>query len=533
MKRTEFIRLSIGLTGFAGWLYSCSPKQKIKGGMVDDGASIGHLLRDKKLDTPARTIQKKIVIIGGGVSGLSAARWLKRNNIEDFLLLDLDRRAGGNAGWGENHISSFPWGAHYIPTPNNDLTEYLAFLQDCKVIKSVNNDGFPEYNDEYLCFDPQERLYINGRWQEGLVPNYGVPPDQLKQIDNFLQLMDQYRHQKGKDGKDAFAIPVDMSSTDPEFVQLDNSTMAAWMHENGFSSDYLHQYVNYCCRDDFGTPHDIVSAWAGIHYFASRKGKGTNAEHGDVLTWSEGNGFLIKQLQKDIDAHISVQSLATKVETTTNGLRIAYLDVQNNTLVEIECQQCILACPQFVAARLLQDAARIDTTKQHFHYAPWMVANLLVDPLEERSGAAASWDNVIFESSSLGYVNASHQVLRQDGRARNLTYYLPLTSKKPEEERSIAQQRTFEDWVALIENDLAIIHPGIRNAIREVNIRLWGHAMAQPTPGFIHGNVRRQLSASIGNRIHFAHTDLAGISIFEEGFYQGINAAKKIMQTFQ
>jgi hypothetical protein len=31
-------------------------------------------------------------------------------------------------------------------------------------------------------------------------------------------------------------------------------------------------------------------------------------------------------------------------------------------------------------------------------------------------------------------------------------------------------------------------------------------------------------------RVHFAHTDVAGVSLFEEGFYQGLAAAKKTIQ---
>jgi hypothetical protein len=74
--------------------------------------------------------------------------------------------------------------------------------------------------------------------------------------------------------------------------------------------------------------------------------------------------------------------------------------------------------------------------------------------------------------------------------------------------------------------DLKVVHPNIEYALEEVNVMLWGHAMAQPLPGIIHGPVRTALSAPIDNRIHFAHTDLAGVSLFEEAFYQGINAAK-------
>jgi hypothetical protein len=160
-----------------------------------------------------------------------------------------------------------------------------------------------------------------------------------------------------------------------------------------------------------------------------------------------------------------------------------------------------------------------------------MVANLKVNVLEERSGAPLSWDNVLHDSPSLGYVEATHELLQQTTLRKNITYYLPLTDSSPAKERKKAQEKTIEAWTEQIVSDLQKIHPNIREATEELNVMIWGHAMAQPLPGIIHGDLRKNLSASIGNKIHFAHTDLAGISIFEEAFYQGIGAANKIIHT--
>ena len=78
--------------------------------------------------------------------------------------------------------------------------------------------------------------------------------------------------------------------------------------------------------------------------------------------------------------------------------------------------------------------------------------------------------------------------------------------------------------------ELKRVHSNIEEATEELTIQIWGHAMTQPLPGIIHGNIRQALAASIQNKIHFAHTDLAGISLFEEAFYQGLNASKKVIQ---
>lgn len=530
MNRRDFIQVSVAATGLAAVLASCNKNRTIKGTILGASSSTGHLLRDKKFSTPSSTEQKQVVIIGSGVSGLSAARFLQQQGINDMVLLELEKNIGGNAANGSNSISAFPLGAHYVPVPNQNLSEYLDFLQSANVITEFDATGLPVYNEAYLCFDPEERLYINGRWQEGLVPQYGVPLNERKQMERFLELIQELRAAKGSDGKDAFAIPVNQSSRDAAYTKLDSLTMKEWMLQSGFTSEYLHWYVNYCTRDDFGTPHHLCSAWAGIHYFAGRKGKAANADYSDVLTWPEGNGFLIQQLSKDLHGYVRTESLVTKVESTEKNVIIHYYDVKSGQLKEITAVQCIIAVPQFVAARLLKDEERFKKVKANFHYAPWMVANIVTETLEERSGQVLSWDNVIYGSASLGYVDATHQLLQQHIPQKNLTYYLPLTTSSPAEERKKAQDTPHEEWVQQIIADLKKIHPNIETAVKEINITLWGHAMVQPLPGIVHGKLRGQLASSIHNRLHFAHTDLSGISIFEEGFYQGLEAAKKVME---
>lgn len=528
MHRRDFIKISAGLTGVLPLLQACGNERVIPGSIVGASSKVGHLLRDHAFSEPTERINREIVIIGGGVSGLSAARQLSKDGFKEITLLDLEPEMGGNASFGSNTISKYPWGAHYVPIPNNNLTEYLNFLGEAEVITGYDATGLPVYNEFHLCQDPEERLYINGKWQDGLVPRFGLSTPEILQFKNFFLFMEIYRNKKGEDGKDAFSIPVDASSKDKLFTDLDKITMKQWMDGKELDCKYIRWYVDYCTRDDFGTPYDKISAWTGIHYFASRKGKGSNAAYHDVLTWEQGNGFLVEQLLKQTNAEIRPQALTVAVKKTEQGVEINYYDVKERKLKGLLAKQCILAVPQFVAARLLKEETRLAQVKQYLHYAPWLVANLTVGDLEERSGAPASWDNVIFGSDSLGYVDATHQQLQQRKDKRNLTYYLPLTQEDPETARKAAYPVTHATWARKILTDLKRIHPDIEKAVEKIDIMLWGHAMAQPLPGIVHGPLRPELSKSLESCIHFAHTDLAGISIFEEAFYQGIGAAKKV-----
>jgi len=53
--------------------------------------------------------------------------------------------------------------------------------------------------------------------------------------------------------------------------------------------------------------------------------------------------------------------------------------------------------------------------------------------------------------------------------------------------------------------------------------------MIRPVLGFIWGKSRQQMLQP-GNRIVFAHSDMSGISIFEEAYTRGVQAAEDLLR---
>jgi hypothetical protein len=159
-----------------------------------------------------------------------------------------------------------------------------------------------------------------------------------------------------------------------------------------------------------------------------------------------------------------------------------------------------------------------------------MVANLTLDAFpRQRAGAPIAWDNVIYNSDSLGYVVATHQSLRVHQQETVLTYYYPLTGASPRDERERLLKTDWQTWVDFILADLSKPHPEIRELVRNIDIMRWGHAMVRPRPGFIWGETRRRFARPTG-RIHFAHSDLSGFSIFEEAQYRGVMGAQWVLE---
>jgi hypothetical protein len=157
------------------------------------------------------------------------------------------------------------------------------------------------------------------------------------------------------------------------------------------------------------------------------------------------------------------------------------------------------------------------------------VANLTLKKLPANSEQGLAWDNVIYGARSLGYVSALHQSLESSPNKQHITYYLPLSALTPKRERELALDRPLAEWRELIVSDLARAHPDIVELITEIDLWIWGHAMVRPIPGFIWGENRGQLADRFG-RVHFAHSDMSGISIFEEAQYQGVVAADQVLR---
>lgn len=524
VTRGQFLFGSVGAAAlaFVGKLGFFSAQAMPSGQIRGASSSVGHRLRRMEFPEPVQRIRKRVVIVGGGIAGLSAAWQLRRDGVDDFVVLELESQVGGNASSGENAVSAYPWGAHYVPLLNEESTEALELFEDLGIVTG-RKGGAPVYNDYFISADPHERLFIHGRWQEGLVPQVGFDAVDRSEYHAFFAAMEAFKGVVGSDGKRAFAIPVDRSSQDPQWRALDRISFAEYLRQNDWTSPYLRWYADYCCRDDYGATAETVSAWAGIHYFAGRHGRAANAEPQSVITWPEGNGWIVHRLNERLSAHLSTQTLAYRIERMSAGVRVHSWNAHTEQSTTIEADAVILATPRFVAERLF----RTDLDTADLHYSPWMVANVTVDKLPAGNGAPLSWDNMIYDSEMLGYVNATNQSLARVKAGTVLTYYWPLSHVDPAAARKEMIARSYEKWRELILADLLRVHPELEGHVMTLDVWLWGHGMIRPVPGYIWGDTRAKLNSVVPPVFH-AHSDMSGISIFEEANYLGVQAARAV-----
>ena len=157
-----------------------------------------------------------------------------------------------------------------------------------------------------------------------------------------------------------------------------------------------------------------------------------------------------------------------------------------------------------------------------------MVANVTLSDMPKGRGAPLAWDNMIYESPLLGYVVATHQNLNRIQNETVLTYYWPLSYLPPKQARVEAIKRTYVQWQSILLEELLRIHPELKEHVQHLDVWLWGHGMIRPTPQFIWGNDRKQALADKAP-VFYAHSDMSGISIFEEANYHGVKAAESLM----
>ena len=474
------------------------------GGFVGRDFAAGHRIRDGAPPSPARErIRMPLVIVGGGVAGLSAAWRLDKLGFRDFVVLELEDRAGGNSRWGELDGARYPWGAHYVPLPDRRIPLVAELFEELGVLKNGLWDG------AHLARDPLHRLYKDGEWIEGLEPGADAPKADRDQFDRFWDRIDFYR-QGGE-----LTIPIRRPE---QTAELDKLSMKSWMVAEGFFSPWLHWYVDYACQDDYGTSYAETSAWAGIHYYAARPENDLG-----VLTWPEGNGWIVERLLERVGSHVRTGSPVERIEPKGKTLEVSAGD----TLYEADA--VVFAAPLFLAPYVMPAIAAGLPSLARFTYSPWMVANLVLDDPPTGRGAPPAWENIVYGSSGLGYVDAGHKApARADGRSV-WTYYRALTETPPRQARAELLEQSWDECARLAIGEMRAAHPSLDGHVERIDIMRYGHAMIRPTPGLI-TSAERAAIEDFDGPVQFGASDLSGVSIFEEAQYRGVRAAERCLR---
>ena len=247
VDRRELFAALLGTTiASSAGVLGCRPAPtSIPGELLTPNFAFGHQLRDKGFDADEERTSRSaaigddvdVAVIGGGVAGLSAAWHLGRTRPElRVVVLELEAQLGGTSQCGQRGPFRFPWGAHYLPVPMPENEPLIELLEEMGILEARATDGSPIVKEQFLCREPEERLFVNGRWQLGLFPRDGATDEDLRQHQAFRAEIDRWVRKRDESGRRMFAVPIAAGSDQDEVRQLDRLSVAAWMDAHGWAS---------------------------------------------------------------------------------------------------------------------------------------------------------------------------------------------------------------------------------------------------------------------------------------------------------
>jgi NAD(P)-binding Rossmann-like domain len=534
-------RSGVSLLGSTGLLAGCEGPQlwdKVKTTVNRPGMALGHAMRDVSnasqvsiaKDNAPFEISKRcqVLVVGSGIAGLSAVWNLRRQGVKDIVLLDGPEFMGNAANYQFAAGQNVPTGAHYLPLPSPESQHVREILKAMGVYAGQLGAERPSYDEAVLVHAPAERLLRSEQWESSLIPQGGLSPPALQQQQQFFELTKLLSNTLGDDGKRLFVVPIALASRDPKWMVLDRITFKSWLEQSQYTEPSLLWYLDYCCRDEFGADLSQVSAWAGLHYFASRAGHASNAEDGAVLTWPDGLASVATFLAQAIEGQ-QVAASALHLKRQSNNVQVLAFDHASKKQFGIQAQTVVLATPLAISARIDPEIrlAFPNWKDQLPSNAPWIVGNFKMHRrAAEKLGSGLSWDNVVYGSASLGFVNAGHQLLRVDEfAAPTLTSYHAMNSSPAVQARQWCAIASTEQLLEVAAQDLVSAY-GARfwRHVQAAHITVRAHGMPSPTPGFLNNALLTQLRKPQG-RVWYANADLSGYSVFEEAAWWGMQVS--------
>jgi hypothetical protein len=427
--------------------------------------AVCHQVRDgHSFAKPDATRTAEVVIIGGGMAGLSAAYFLRE---KDWLLLEKEDHFGGNAYEEEYQGQFFSTGAAY--DFRGSFSDQLA--QEIGVDMPLVDMPDPTIDN---------RTYVPDTWRSGLehlpykkdvVASFKKFRDDIMKIDVRAQML-QLDTKRFSDITSAYAPEV-----------------AKWWDAYGPSN--------------WGAVTEDTSAFIGV-FDAQYLIKG---EDNTRCILPGGLGCISYKLvevlkPKNADRMFAGASVVS-VAQDSDAVRVTY--VQGDKLTTVSAKLVLMCSPKFITSRLV--AGLPNEQKQamrRIRYAPFPMINMIFDKPVYRRG----YDNWCPGNSFTDFIVADWTIRNNPGyrpKYNILTFYTPLR----ESERAILLQE--DDCKALA----ARVLKDFQKALPEFNvdpieIRLYrrGHPMMMAVPGQFTKN--RMIASKPMERIFFANSDSGG-----------------------
>lgn len=430
-----------------------------------DHFEVCHQVRDGKT-FPEQPVTKRyeVVIVGGGVSGLSAAYFLRDR---DFLLLEKEPHWGGNAYREEYEGQGFATGSAF--DEKGTVSQQLA--------QEIGLNLLP-----IDCPDPTivDDKWIPDLWRSGLdqLPYPASVRESFKKFrDEFFKLDPE------KDAEHLDSLPLShyLQGYPPEIKQ--------WWDAYGPSN--------------WGAASDDTSAYVAADDF-----KSLNSAEDPRMTLPGGNGALSAKLASTLKTKHAEQMVAdaTIVSVVQQKTEVQITYVTGGALRTIAAKHVVMATPKFITARLvagLPDAQH--DAMLSFRYCPYPVINMIFDkPVYNRA-----YDTWCPGNSFSDFIVADWVLQKHGGYVQKnniLSFYTPI---KEARRSTLLQVDSCQQLATRVLTDFRKLQPEFSAAAPvEVHFYRRGHPMFLTTPGTFTKTI--PIANQPLDRVYFANTDSIG-----------------------
>ena len=484
-NRRDFIKFVVAGSVAAGCPVDLSLlAQTDRRPMVDgEDNRICHQVRDGRVfERPPVSARHDVVIVGGGVSGLSAAYLLEHR---DILLLEKEPHWGGNAYLMESNGVPYATGAAFL-----DRSE-----PSYQFAKQIGLEPLPVDNWDGSIIHGE---FIADTWGDGL--------DKLPYTPEIREGFKKFRKEM---------LAIDLEKRQKELFAMPFSSLL-----KGYPGEVKQWWDNYG-PSNWGATSDDTAATTGINEMQNIAGP--NRKDGRC-TWPGGLGAITKKLAETLQPGLAerMQTGATIVAVVPDRNEVQVTYIQGQDLKTVAAKAVIMATPKFITRRIVKGLPQAqDEAMQQIRYIPYAVVNLIFDkPVFNRG-----YDTWCPGSRFTDVIVADWVVRKQPGYKQKYNILSCYTPMAEEERASLITESSARKIAENVLHDFQKLQPGMDVDPIEVHIYRRGHPLYMSAPKLfteVQPLVRQPL-----DRIFFANTDSEGP---ESSTASGIAAARRAVK---
>ncbi len=434
-----------------------------------------------------------VTIVGTGPAGLTAAVLLTTAGYE-VLLLESEPVGGGAARAGSYNDQHYPLAAIYFVEHSDiigELCKYAGIEPTMVPPDAVIIEG-----------QPVEQL-----WNDSVLSSLPLPRTEQAELRRFR---DDLLDMRTRGTVPVYPLP---DTLPPALSKLDAQRASEFLAS--YRSPFLHSLLDLYARSSMGDTLENINTYSLLNFYASE----LNTPR---YTFPGGLGALTAHIAQKLGDRIKTGMTCFHIEDAHRNPTTWAMDAAGR-LHRFRSRVAIVAVQKFMLPWVIAELPEAQKAAMHaLHYSPFLTVHLCA----QRPLLPAAFDLWVPNALPLftDIINAN-----ATGEASTTAFVASIYAPRSAQDRAMMQS---DDVLAAFARRIAehatttvpTIH---REAVEEVHVFGWGHALVVPTPGSHSGTA--QAARQPFGRILFANTDNDASPAFENAVAHGARAAEQAM----